>query len=304
MLLPGLWGMVGCGFDPTFHRPNVIAAAPDGSFLVLNDSQAKRLLVLDRNFRLIREITHPNLYNAWGVGVTDREIIVLNNRSTGVGQNRAEREAFTVYEVLYFDHQGNLRRARSWEGARSPLKAAGGFHRDVDGSLVIADYRQNCLVRVDPHGEFAGTIATYGTEPGYLWYPNDVCGTLDGGLLVADQYNSRLQLFDGDGTFRQVVSARGDDPGFMNFPQYVTRDRDGNVYVTELGTMRVSMFDHTFSFVRTMSPPRRDEAELFQLFGLCVLEDPRRVVVVDSLNNRLYVFDGQGAFLETVDRVR
>ncbi len=294
----------GCGVDPVLHRPNVIAASPDGTFLVVNDAQAHRLVVLDRDFRLVREITHPQMVNVWGLWITDAEIIASNYRTLGLGKTRAERDALSILEFLFFDHQGRLLRTWAWEGRKGALKAAGAFHRDPDGSILIVDSRQDCVVRFDPQGREAGFIATHGVDPGQLWYPNDIKKTPDGKVLVLDEYNSRLQLFEPDGTFLRVAVGKGEAPGTLNFPQFMAFDPQGDLYVTELGTMRISVFDREFRFLRTMEPPRESDKDLFQLFGICLLASPTRVVTVDSLNNKLYVFDDQGKFLQAVDQAR
>jgi hypothetical protein len=303
-LLAFLTAVTGCNPNPMFNRPNIIAAAPDGSFLVLNDSQARRLLVIDRDFRLIREITHPHLFNVWGLHVTPTEIIASNHRSLGPGRTREERDALAVIEFLFFDHHGRLLRSWTRQGRGGALKAAGAFHRDADGSIIIVDSRQNCLVTFDLEGREAGFIATGGRDLGQLWYPNDVTRTTDGNLLVVDTFNSRLQLFDPAGKFLRVVVEKGTNPGRLDYPQFMTLDEQGNIYCTELGTMRISMFDPEFRFLRTLTPPRERESDLIQLFGICRLASPSRIVAVDSLNNKLFVFDDQGRFVEAIAAVR
>jgi len=300
LLVPGCGGRP----DPEFHRPNVIAGSPDNSFLVVNDIHAKRLLVLDRSFRLIREITHPFLDSAWGIAVTDKEIIVCNFRSLGIGRTREEKDAFSIIELLFFDYDGGLKKSFPWPGRKGPVKSAGAFFADTDGSFLVVDSRQNCLVKIASDGKPAGFIATYGVEPGKLFYPNDVRKTIDGKILVVDEYNSRLQLFEPDGRFIRVAVERGEEPGKVGFPQSAAQDSQGNIYCTELSTMRVSVFDPQFRLIREMFPPRADEKELFQLFGICVLASPTETIVVDSLGSKLFVFDEQGKYKETIDKCR
>ncbi len=291
LTLASLAFSVGCGEDLELRRPRLVRPGSDGNSLVIFDYRGERVMVADRTMKRRLIFTHPDFSNLWGLDADSRGIVVANQRSLGISHSPQEKKELAVAEVMRFDYDGNLTGRTTWTGETGPTVDPRNIMIHPDGSLYIGDIRKNCLVCLDSSANLIGTIATYGFDPGFLFYPNDTRLTPDGNLLVVDAFNSRLQLFGPDGTFRRVVAESGEEPGLVRFPQVAAFDREGNLYCTELSTGRVSVFDSEFRFQRALTPPGSGPC---QLFGICVLENPREVFVCDILNSRIIVFDPLG----------
>lgn len=93
-----------------------------------------------------------------------------------------------------------------------------GLTRTPDGSIVIADTRNNRLRRVRPDGVIetvagsgpSATCSSFGGDGGpataaALCQPQDVLAAADGSLLVADTFNERIRRIAPDGTITTIA---------------------------------------------------------------------------------------------------
>lgn len=291
----------GCQETLTFHRPNIIASAPDGSIVALCDLRARRILVSDRNFRHLTTIEHPDFDYLWGLDVSSNEIAVVNKRAdAAISEAQGQAE---LVEVMIFNHTGYLLRRISWPAEEKPVDIPGAINLGDDGSFIMADSQNHRISLFSPTGEPLGSFGTLGRQPENLYYPTDVHVAHNGNLVVTDSYNSSVKLFSPAGELLKVIAAKGEAEGSVSFPVHSTEDRRGFLYCTELSTMRVSVFDADYNFVHSFSPKKNisdPENSLRMLFGITVLEDPMQVLVVDSLHSCIYVFDETGRQIKTV----
>ena len=300
-VLLGCLFFAGCGQPRGFHRPNLVAS--HGDIIVIGDFMANRLLIADREFNLVRVIAHPHFDTIWGLDADEDTIAVVNERRLGAGGTADEKRSLSLVEIMFFDYSGNLLKSFSWQGGEGPIAAAGSICLGHDGSFVVADSRNHRVVWFNPDGTVRISFGSFGRGEKDLYYPRDARITSEGNLLILDAYSSRLKLFSSHGEFISIVAERGRQAGSVKFPQYASFDADDNLYVTELETMRVSVFDANLRFSRTiemLDSSDQSEKSLKMLFGVTVLENPREVVVVDSLNSCLYVFDAAGTLLKTI----
>ena len=92
-----------------------------------------------------------------------------------------------------------------------PGQLSGPEHAVVwQGEVVVADSRNNRLVRLNLQGHPAGVVAggSVGSEDGLLSYPSSMCTTSAGRLLVSDAGNSRVLAYDEDRSSRRTVWGR------------------------------------------------------------------------------------------------
>lgn len=75
-------------------------------------------------------------------------------------------------------------------------------HRAADGSLLLADFSANGLLRRAVDGTWS-VVAPFGTGRGDLWNPSAVTTTADGRIVVAEAGRPALAVLDADG---RVVS--------------------------------------------------------------------------------------------------
>jgi uncharacterized protein (TIGR03663 family) len=144
-----------------------------------------------------------------------------------------------------------------------------------------------------------GGGAATGGAPGQLLAPRNLAVGPEDRLYVADSGNHRIQLFDSDGNFLHTWGSFGTEPGQFHEPWGIAVD-ENYVYVADTWNHRVQKFTLEGEFVTLIGrsvPEVGDAAGLF--YGprdVLVLGDGR-LLVTDTGNHRIQVFDNQGNFL-------
>jgi DNA-binding beta-propeller fold protein YncE len=87
----------------------------------------------------------------------------------------------------------------------SPLRRPEGVTVDRDGSIWVADYGHDRVVRLSPDGHILQVLGGRGSAAGEFVGPKDVAiDPLSGHLYVADTGNGRVQRIAPDGTAEAV----------------------------------------------------------------------------------------------------
>ncbi len=298
-----LFLLTGCGsIDKALHRPNLVCLAPDLSRVFIYDSQGSRVLIADRGFRALGEIPMPPGSAVWGMAVSPAgELALTNSRQAAVAFSDEERKEGSIAEVCFFTFDGRETHRLEWQGEGRPLHTPGPIRFLPDGTLVIADFELNTIVRLDRSGKVLARFAEFGHGDGQLYHPNDIAVASDGSLLVAESFNFRLSRFGPDGRFQHHLGGKGWEEGRFMFPQGVCFDATGNLYVTELSTMRVSVFGPDGTFRQAIQPLQQGfQADCLQMFGVAWASDTGDLLVTDSINECLHVIASDGRWLRAV----
>lgn len=297
----------GCGSaGPGLNRPNLIVASRDGKQLFILDSRNFRILVVDRNFRLGREIPFVPEQSVWGMNLgPSGELVISDNRLEKATFDFQEKRENAVAEIQFLDTAGRVQNTLGWRSEKGPVI----YPRQVlplsDGGIAVTDLRVNKVFIFERNGTLRMSIGEYGGNDGQLYCPSDILADSDGKLLVVDSYNHRLVEFAPNGTYLRSIGKKGSAQGELLFPQNAVRDENGRIYCTELGNMRVSVFEADGRFVRHIAMPVASGSEgLSELFGIACATAPAELFVADSINSCIYVFDLDGNHRGTIDRLR
>ena len=140
-----------------------------------------------------------------------------------------------------------------------------------------------------------------GSGDGQFLQPRNVAVSPDGSIFVADTGNHRIQMFSPEGELIRAWGAFGSDPGSFNEPWGLAVD-DETVYVADTWNHRVQIFDYQGNLVKVIgqsgSPSAGEEGGgLF--FGPrdIVLLNDGNILVTDTGNHRVQIFDPEGNFL-------
>lgn len=298
-----------CGCDTKnleLNRPNLISATPDGSRLIISDSRNFRILVVDRQFRLVREIPVSPEQSVWGMNLgTQGELVIADNRLEKATFDYEEKRENAVAEIHFMGLDGVTASSLSWRSEKGPLI----YPRQVlplpDGGVAVTDLRVNKVLVFERNGTLRMSIGEYGDADGRLYCPSDVLVDRDGKFLVVDSFNHRLAEFDRNGAWLRTIGRKGSGQGELLFPQNAARDANGRIYCTELGNMRVSVFEADGRFVRHIPmPPASGTNDLCELFGIACATGPAELFVADSISSSIYVFDLEGNYRDTITRLR
>jgi uncharacterized protein (TIGR03663 family) len=189
----------------------------------------------------------------------------------------------------------------------SQLNAPRGLAIASDGSLYVADSRNDRIVRFDALGN---TIQAFGqVSPGCPYAtvppPNVPIGTFcepwgvaispDGQwIYVADTWNHRIQKFTADGVPVKTWGTPNYDPvssGPFDFwgPRSVIVDSRGHVLVADTGNKRIVVYDADGNFISQFGGGGSDAGHLEEPVGLA-LDAQGNLYVADTWNQRIQVF--------------
>jgi len=100
-----------------------------------------------------------------------------------------------------------------------------------DGSVYVADMRNNRIQKFTSDGKFVRKWGTVGTGDGEFNEPHGVAVASDGSVYVADTFNNRIQKFTSDGVFVSKWGSYGAEAGQFRYPHDLSVAPDGSVYV-------------------------------------------------------------------------
>lgn len=179
----------------------------------------------------------------------------------------------------------------------SIFNAPRGMAAAPDGSLYVADSRNNRIVHLDANGLFLNSYGTYANAAetpapgGTMNEPWGVAVGSDGLVYVADTWNHRIQVFDAKGTFLRMWNSfevSGVTDGFWG-PRGIAVDSYNRVFVTDTGKQRVVVFDSQGRYLSQFGGLGLELGQLDEPVGIAVDKDGR-VYVADTWNDRVQVF--------------
>ncbi|HTX90068.1 MAG TPA: flippase activity-associated protein Agl23 [Anaerolineales bacterium] len=176
-----------------------------------------------------------------------------------------------------------------------------------DGTLYVADSRNNRIVHLDALGKVINVIGAvspgcpYQTVPpadvplGTFCEPWAVAVSPDGTTLyVADTWNHRIQKLAADGTPIKAWGTPNYDPiGTGPFglwgPRGIAVDASGRVFVADTGNKRIVIYDSDGNFVTQFGGGGIDVGQLEEPVGLA-FDSAGNLYVADTWNQRIQVF--------------
>ena len=109
-----------------------------------------------------------------------------------------------------------------------------------DGSVIVSEYKDNCIYIFNQNGTVRHKFGSSGTGNGQLKQPWGVA--TDGeNILVADYGNNQIQIFKYDGTFVSMIESK-DDP--LKQPRGLVVTKDGYVYVVDSGNNCIKKYKY------------------------------------------------------------
>ena len=162
-----------------------------------------------------------------------------------------------------------------------------------DGTLAVADVGLGEVVLFGADGRPLETRV-----PESLNEPEAVAWTPDGGLVIADTWNHRVVLFN---PATNNVRALPEPEGGWFGPRALAVSEDGTLAVADTGHKRVVLMTISGGTPRLQIIGREGSGpgELVEPVGLAWL-DADRLLVADTGNHRLQVFDRRGGVTEEV----
>jgi uncharacterized protein (TIGR03663 family) len=269
-----------------------------------------------RDYTLYGQLTSTNYdLSQWPVSerlrMYVRKDIASQIWSYGVGPTQLQANAAPVDP--YAKSSQVIKADNVWgsEGAQpGQFEAPRGVALAPDGSVYVADSRNNRIEKFDATGKLLLTWGTLGSldlktaNPGTFNEPWGVAVAADGTVYVADTWNHRIQKFDPNGKFLLMwgVFGQGETPDAFWGPRSIAIDGQGRIYVSDTGNKRIVVFDANGKSLNVIGSAGSDPGQFDEPVGLAVTSDGT-LYVADTWNQRIQQFS-YNATGNTYDFVR
>jgi sugar lactone lactonase YvrE len=133
--------------------------------------------------------------------------------------------------------------------------------------------------------------------------PEGVAYDGKGRLIISDSGNHRLLVFQDDQLIAQI-GKEGNGPGEFQQPKGITLDSQGRLIVCDSGNGRIQIFDPELTFVAAFGKPSSDTDKSPGTFARpsgVTTDDRDNILVADTWNHRIQVFDATGKFIRLYD---
>lgn len=272
--------------------PVACAVAPVNGLVYMSDSNNSRIQVINFSGDIVSQFGKQ--------GDENGEL----NMPTGIavsGHAHDRKGQDTVYvvdsankRVLVFAADGKFLHYFKQTKFSTPLNVATDHH----GNIYIVD-GATAAINVFDHAEhFQFSFGGPGTEDG-LFGKDPMTGDCVGGLavdpagriFVADRYNNRIQVFNCQGQFLYNFSELGGcSNDKFNGPSFITISQGGHLYISDSGNSRVLVSSMDGHLMNEMGTNGNQDGNFVLAAGLCLSNDNRRLLVIDSKENRFQIF--------------
>jgi uncharacterized protein (TIGR03663 family) len=256
-----------------------------------------------RDYTLYGQLTNTNYdLSQWPVSerlrMYVRKDIASQIWSYGVGPTQLRANA--APSDPYVKSKQALKAVNVWgtEGAQpGQFNAPRGVAVAPDGSIYVADSRNNRIEKFDAAGKLLLAWGTFGSldaktaNPGTFNEPWGVAVGADGSVYVTDTWNHRVQKFDANGKFLQTwgIFGQGETPDAFWGPRAIVIDKQGRIYVSDTGNKRVVVFDSNGQSLNVIGSAGSDPGQFDEPVGLAVT-DEGNLYVADTWNQRIQQF--------------
>jgi DNA-binding beta-propeller fold protein YncE len=184
------------------------------------------------------------------------------------------------------------------------LKDPCGLAISPDGATVfVSDFELHAVLQYRMDGTLVRRIGSKGTEAGKFDEPQGLVVSKAGELFVADVINHRVQVFRvSDGTFlRQIGGARGNEDGRFNQPADVALSpNETELFVVDYDNDRIQVFGvRDGQYLRGWGSQGSADGQFKGPQSMAVTGSGE-VVVADTYNHRVCVFDLNGTFRRSI----
>ncbi|AVX20873.1 Sugar lactone lactonase YvrE [Carboxydocella sporoproducens DSM 16521] len=168
----------------------------------------------------------------------------------------------------------------------------------VDGNkIIVADSAKHRLVWFDRNGKKLKSVGSFGNGPDKFNYPVAVAAGA-GKIFVADLNNNRIVVLDQEGKY--LESWPRDSKNNLR-PVALALNSKGLLYVSDLLSQQVLVLDEQGRVVKRIGEPGSGERGLSYANGIALNEDESLLIVADSNNGRLQVFNADdGKHVKTI----
>jgi len=155
---------------------------------------------------------------------------------------------------------------------------------DSEENVYVTDADNNRVQIFDKNGNFLAKFGKQGSEISDISAPTGIAIDKNGNLYVSDAGNNRLMKYRINGPFVKEITEG------VNQPKDVFVDKNGYIYVADTLNHRILKLSPTGEYMNETGSEGAANGQFSSPSGIALF-DNGDIVVVDSGNNRLQVFD-------------
>jgi sugar lactone lactonase YvrE len=184
---------------------------------------------------------------------------------------------------------------RSWGGEGEQIASPRGVAIANNGDLLIANSRLHRILTISYNEQVVRVFGEYGTEPGFLNWPQAIAVNDQDELFIADT-NQRIQKFDRNGTLLTHWGGWGSTDGLFVTPIDIAISAEDVIYVADMANNRIQYFTSDGLFLGKWGTEGPNDGQFMGPRGIAI--DPHGcVLAVDRGTGRVQKFSSTGEFI-------
>jgi DNA-binding beta-propeller fold protein YncE len=266
--------------DKQFNAPIRIARGKSGN-LYVTDMLNHRVSKFTADGQIIQwgksENGEDQFFFPTGIATdTEENVYVVDTGNVRIQKFKANGEFITQWSGL------NLFSDNGFLGATA-------IAIDKNNNVYVVDSLQKRIHKFTSEGEL---IKIFGDElESEFNLPLGITVDNNNNLYVVDINNHNIKQFTTEGDFIKEWGKQGHENGLFYFPSDVATDDNGNVYISDSNNNRIQKFTSEGTFITQWGEFGTNPGQLSKPMGLTVSPDGERVYVVETVNNRIQVFN-------------
>lgn len=226
--------LIANGRDASFAWVNGLAFDDDDRLFV-TDGKMKRVLVFDKNKKVVDQI-REGLIDPVGIAIDteNRQLYVVDTQADQV--------------VVYDADTLKEKRRIGTGGKKHELNTPGDFSLpsfvalDSDNNVYVTDTMNYRVEIFDADGNFISQFGKHCDGPACFAHPKGIAVDSDGHIWVADPMLDLLQAFNKEGELLGLVGGHGNNLGQFSSLDGVYIDKNNRIFTSEQYPGRVQMF--------------------------------------------------------------
>ena len=247
-------------------------------------------------------ITDDSFYFPFHVGVDNQNRIIVADANN--------------HRVKIYDSSGNLISIFGSFGVQNgQFEYPKGVTIDSQSRIIISDAGR--IQIFSSSGNFQSKFGSIGSNNGELNNPRGIAVDSLDRIIVSDSGNNRIQVFDSSENFISTFGILGSNNGEFNFPAGVAVDSSDRMIIADRDNNRIQVFDSSGNFLFSFGsvcnmlipvpdpncvdpdgtgPLQEGDGQFLQPPAV-VVDSNGRILVLDSNNSRIQIFDSSGQFI-------
>lgn len=181
------------------------------------------------------------------------------------------------------------------------LNGAKGLALDKDGYIYAVDSRNDRIIRYSPKG-WVSTVIGGSNAKGKQNIQNATSVTTYNSKVYVGSYgNGKVLVYNLEGELVEILP-RAEDKVHLKeiYPLAMATDQEGNIYVADGKKHQIVVFDSKGKLTLIFGEEGSLDGQMRYVNGLAVDDARQRIIVLDSGNTRIQIFNKQGKFLQQI----